>query len=291
MRKARCIGLFLAVVFLGDRLLSFSAARIVECSKNAFVRMYERKNSADVVFLGNSRVDRNIDYEEFARLTGRRGLNLGLGGNHLLIAEALLKDFVQRYGNPEFVVVELSCSIVEPCSMGEMQIFSYYSTNMEALARSIDPTYTAFEKLFKCLRFNNPAFWRLAAECIREPSDRRLRHTIPPEKISQWRNGRRVEHPVYEKNVEALKRICEFADSRNITVVLMIAPYWQNYRDAIVNFESWKGQLQAGARKHPIHDYSDLFREQSEFFNDEMHLNSTGAKNFVVRLISDKVLY
>ena len=151
VRIASYIVVFVAVVLLGDRLVSFLAAKIVRQSHNQFVRLYEGKVPSDTVFLGNSRVDRNINFGKVHELTGRVCLNLGLGGNHMLISEALLKDYVRIYGNPKLVVIELSHSTVTPDSMGEMGIFSYCSTNMQTLARQIDPTYAAFESVFKSL--------------------------------------------------------------------------------------------------------------------------------------------
>ena len=103
--------------------MAFSAETVIQHSQNQFVRMYEGKYPADILFLGNSRVDRNIAFDRVYELTGKSCLNLALGGNHMLISEALLKDFVQRYGNPQLVVVELSHSTVRTNSMGEMRNF------------------------------------------------------------------------------------------------------------------------------------------------------------------------
>src|SRR5712671_3709596 len=99
MKIAARIVLFLAVAFLGDRIVSFVALKIIRHSRNQFVEMYEGKRPADILFLGNSRVDANISFEKAHYMTHKVCLNLGLGGNHVLISEALLKDFVQRYGN------------------------------------------------------------------------------------------------------------------------------------------------------------------------------------------------
>src|SRR6266850_2717670 len=179
MRVALSITIFLVTVFLGDRLLSFSARTIVRHSQNRFVRMYEGKQPVDILLLGDSRMDCNISYSKVRELTGKSCLNLGLGGNSVLVSEALLKDYVQRYGNPALVVIELSHSEVDPATMGEMRIFSYCSTNVQALAHKIDPTYSALEVIFTSLRYNDPAFWRLATEVSRPPSTRLIYGHIP----------------------------------------------------------------------------------------------------------------
>src|SRR5205823_1781860 len=143
-------------------------------SNNQFVRMYDGRYPADILFLGNSRVDRNIAFDRVHELTGKNCLNLALGGNNMLISEALLKDFVERYGDPQLVAVELSHSTVGTNSMGEIGMFSYCSPNIRAVAKTVNPTYTAFESIFNSLRFNSPAFWRLSTEAFTEPPTRLL---------------------------------------------------------------------------------------------------------------------
>jgi hypothetical protein len=91
--------------------------------------------------------------------------------------------------------------------------------------------------------------------------------------------------------MEALKRICNYTDKRNIQIKLIISPSWKEFKKAISNYELWKSTLQKAAGGHSIHDYSDLFFEHSEYFNDQMHLNATGADHFVQKLVEDKVLF
>src|SRR3989338_8618923 len=231
MKVASYIALFLAVVFLGDKLGSFTAMKVIHQSRNQFVRMYEGETPADIIFLGDSRVDRNISYKDIQDSTGKVCLNLGLGGNNILISEVLLQDYVQRYGNPELVVIDLGHSMVDPKSMGEMRIFSYRSKGMEALAMRNDPTYAAFEHVFKSLRFNDPAFWRISVEVFKEPSSRLLNNKIPTVLIEKWKNAGHEELPIYTENMEALKRICDYADSKNIQIRLIISPYWKDYKN------------------------------------------------------------
>ncbi len=289
MKITSYIALFLAVVFFGDKLVSFAAMKVIRQSRNQFVRMYEGETPANIIFLGDSRVDRNISYKDIQDSTGKLCLNLGLGGNNILISEVLLQDYVQRYGNPELVVIDLGHSMVDPESMGEMRIFSYCSKGMEVLATSNDPTYAAFEHVFKSLRFNDPAFWRLLVEVFREPSSRLLNNKIPTVLIDKWKNSGHEEVPIYTENMEALKRICDYADSKNIRIRLIISPYWKDYKNSIVNFESWKAALKKSAGRHYIYDYSEVFNEYPAYFNDIVHLNATGANNFVKILLKDNV--
>ena len=290
LKNVSYLAFFVAVVLLGDRLLSFSAKNIIRSSHNQFVRMYEGKYPADILFLGDSRVDRDFNIRKISELTGKVCLNLGLGGNSVLISEVLLKDYVQRYGIPNLVVIGLSQTTASPEGMGEMRIFSYCSPNIASLAKRLDPTYAAFESVFTSLRFNDPAFWRLLTEVFREPAARLLKNTIPREKKNRWMIGRRFERPILDKNMEALKRICEYSDSKRIKLALLISPSWNEYLKAISNYSLWVEALQKAVGQHVIHDYSGIFVDQPEYFNDEIHLNAKGATRFVEILVAEKVL-
>ena len=292
MRVALSIILFLLTVFIGDRVLAYSARTIVRQSHNQFARMYEGKERADILFFGDSRVDRNISYPKARELTGKTCLNLGLGGNSVLISEALLKDYVERYGNPTMAVIEVSHSTVNPASLGEMRIFTYCSANIRDIEHRANPTFAAFEDIFTSLRFNDPAFWRLAIEAVEPPANRLLYNKIPDVLVKKWQgpNVQAGNRAIYRENLEALGRICAFADSRGIQLRLIISPAWHDFRRAIANFDEWKAALQQAAGQHPIHDYSDVFVAHPDYFNDEMHLNVAGADALVQKLVEDKVL-
>jgi hypothetical protein len=293
MRVIVSIAIFLLTVFVGNSVLALSARTIVKHSQNRFVRMYECKEpSADILFFGDSRVDRNISYSKVRELTGKSCLNLGLGGNSVLVSEALLKDYVERYGNPSMVVIELSHTTVDPALLGEMRIFTYCSANLREIERKANPTFAAFENVFTSLRFNDPAFWRMAVEAVKPPSTRLLYNKIPEVLVKKWQgtNVTAGKRAIYRDNLEALGRICDFADARGIQLRLIISPAWHDFKRAIENFDEWKSALQQAAGKHLIHDYSDVFVTSPDYFNDEMHLNATGADALVEKLREDKVL-
>lgn len=250
--------------------------------------MYEGRNPANIIFLGDSRVDRNVSYKYLEEKTGRRCLNLGLGGNNVKISEILLKDYIERYGKPQLVVIDLGHSMVKPNSMGEMRIFSFWSQRMAELAYSIDPVYAQFEYIFSILLFNDPSFWRLFLEIFRVNQSRLLNNTIPKVQIDKWRNeGNNEVLPVYKENMEALSRICSYVNSENIRLRLLISPIWNDYKKSIINYSAWKSEIKNSVGKYKIYDYSEAFNQNTKYFNDVLHLNKTGAKIFTELLIDD----
>ena len=289
LKKASYLGFFVAVVLLGDRLVAVLAKNIIRHSQNQFVRMYEGKERADIVFLGDSRVDRDFDFQKIAARSGRSCLNLGLGGNSALVSEILLKDYVSRYGNPGLVILEMSQTTTSPDRMGEMRIFSYCSPGMAELARALDPTHARFASVFFSLKFNDPVFWRLAAEVFGKSESRLLKRTIPQVLKQKWSRGKSLKMPIYKKNMEAIQRICAFAESKTIRIKLLINPNWGEYRKSISNYSDWIEALQNATAPNVILDYGDVFGAQPEFFNDEIHLNEAGATRYLDILLADSV--
>lgn len=287
MRRVIPVAVFLATVFAGDWLISRVARGLVERSQNPIVRMLRGEQPSDVVFLGDSRIDRNIDFAHVQARTGLRPLNLGLGGNSMVVSEALLRDYLDRYGPPTAVVVELGQTTVDPQSMGEMRVLACLSTNLLGVACAVDPWYSRGERVFGTLRFNDASFWRLAAEALQPPTPRTLTNRIPAVVVREWSGERRVDRPLYPENFAALRRICELADQHHFRLALIIGPCWPGYRRAIVNFAGWRDALQSVAGSRPLADYSLCFGEEADVYNDELHLNAQGAVRFVDRLLAD----
>jgi hypothetical protein len=204
----------------------------------------------------------------------------------MLISEALLCDYYGRYGAPQVALLELSHSIVKPDNMGEMEIFGCYSTNINNLTSKLDPTYARFERVFHCLRFNTPTLWRLAGESMEGERSRLLHNRMPQERLQNDLHPT-IEYPIFQENIEALTRICRFAKERGIDLRLFVAPLWKGYRKTIANYQQWIDGLRRASLGVCIYDYSELFEDHPEYFNDEMHLNATGAAVFSERLVQD----
>ncbi len=290
MRIVAICLVFVATVFIGDRVVSSGAKQVVEHSRNPFARLFFSTNKADILLLGDSRVDRNISLESIRGLTGKAPMNLGLGGNNPLISEALLRDYLRLHGKPELVIVELGHSTVDPRALGEMRIFSFCSTNIARLARTAQPVYSAFSNVFASLQFNDPAFVRVAADVFGDPTPRLLHNRIPLEIVNRWKSARPMQRTIYAENMQALKRLVELSNQEHFRLEFILSPCWGDFRKAIANYDEWKNAMQQAVGSRQIHDYTDAFNDFPELFNDELHLNAGGAERFVQQLLADKVL-
>jgi hypothetical protein len=286
MKTVNCIILFVVVVFAGDRSIYTLARHLVRHSNNRIARMYNNSRSADIILFGDSRMDRNLLEADVEVLTGKSCLNLALGGNHVLISEVLLADFVDMYGAPDRVMVEVSHSTVPTCGMGEMRVFACSSTKLAALAKAIDPVYSRFAAVFKSLEFNDPSFWRIATQAVCPPPSRALHGVLHPDH-RQAGHAQPVERPIYADNIAALGRIGRYADAHGIDIVFFIAPSWDSYTESITNMDEWRTQVRGAIAPHKLHDYSGALAGQVHCFNDELHLNAAGAHSFAEILARD----
>jgi hypothetical protein len=280
---------FIAMVFLGDRCLAWIAGNVVKRSQNTFVKMYEGKAKADVLLLGNSRMDRNVDPAQLKTKTGLTALNLGLGGNHTLISECLFFDYISRYGPPQLLLIEVTQTVDSPADLGEMGVFANESPRLASLIERMDPTFATARKLFHCLTFNNDTFWRLLSEVVSAPKSRLLTKTLSNEELERLAQKGALEWPEIKENMEALSRITKFAAENQIPTRLFIAPMWTEFKRNISNFDEWKVAVQKAA-KQPVLDYSDIFSDRRELFNDGNHLNSAGAAALLDRMEADRAL-
>lgn len=275
---------FAAIVISGDRLLSLGCDFIVRQSQNRFAQMYAKNLQSNALLLGNSRMDRNLNSDVFQSTTGLRPLNLGLGGNHPCTSEALLLDYVDIYGPPKLMLIEVTQAVDSPQLMGEMMLFTSFSHRLQANAENADPKFMFFRRFFHVLTYNNDTFWRLASECFRTPPRRSLQNVISDAEINLLRNTPSTAWPVIPENLAALSRMLAFAHSRGIAVYFFIAPMWPDYRANIRNFKQWKASLQNALPATHLLDFSELYDQNRSFFNDGNHLNQAGSVAFTQHL-------
>ena len=93
----------------------------------------------------------------------KRALVVGATGiQGTAVAERLVGEGWKVFGlartpSQQDGVTPVAADLLDPATLGEMRIFTYCSTNIQALARKTDPTFSAFETVFTSLRFNDPA--------------------------------------------------------------------------------------------------------------------------------------
>ena len=62
-----------------------------------------------ILILGNSRTYHHLYERDFTKISGRRTFNIAQTGTPLIHLEPILYDYIDFYGFPESVVIEIDC--------------------------------------------------------------------------------------------------------------------------------------------------------------------------------------
>jgi len=292
-KKAALITLaFLAALLLGDRGLSFLLKKSLSYSPNRFITLYESDSRADILVLGNSRANRNFTEPELERLLGLKVVNLGLGDVSAVLSEALFFDFIDHHGNPGMLVIEATNLKVNSLEMGNMRLLGLYSERIREIIRNLHPQLYSTSAVFNLFHFNNEVFIRSIMEIFKEYKDKKLYGGISDKLLAILRKKERYTAPDlndYSQNEAAFLRMLNYADTHNIPVRIILAPYFSvNGPNTDRYPRIWADYLKGLVGDRRIWDYTNLL-EDRDLFKDQLHLNTKGARKFHEELISDGV--
>jgi hypothetical protein len=88
--------------------------------------------------------------------------------------------------------------------------------------------------------------------------------------------------------INQLVEMVKYAQSKGTKVELVINPYFPAFANKIVNIQDLKKTVEARTGL-PVKDYSLAIKEKAGF-GDYQHLNKTGARAFIDKMLADNVL-
>jgi len=279
------VTIFVALLFVGDRLGAWGLQKLVARSQDRYVAMYEGRAKADILVLGNSRADNHFPPEMMNRALGVTTVNLGLGGVSEKLSEALMQDFIERNGTPKLIVLEATALEVDPTTIGDMMIFTSYSRRIAALLKESMPRLFYTMRVFNLFQYNNEMLWRILYHVWNPPFDRVHRGTMTAALLEQIRK-RSIHLTNYADNEAALRRMLDYAQQRGVPVRIVIAPFLKDQFAKFTNFESWRAQVERLAPGQKIWDYSHSF-DNPALFRDSVHMNTVGTKQLLQVMIDD----
>jgi len=277
--------MFVGLLFIGDRLGAWGLQKLVATSQDRYVAMYEGRAKADILVLGNSRADNHFPPQMMHRTLDVATVNLGLGGVSATLAEALMKDFIERNGAPRLIVLEATVLEVDPVTIGDMMIFVGYSPRIAALVKGNLPRLYYTRMLFNLFQYNNEMFWRILYHVWNAPFDRVHHGSMTPALLEQIRK-RSAHMRTYVDNEAALRRMLDYAQQRGVPVRIVITPYLKDQFAKFTNFESWKARVEQLARGQKIWDYSRSFDDPA-LFRDSVHMNTAGTAKLLQVMVND----
>jgi hypothetical protein len=278
--------MFVVLLLAGDRLGAWGLQKLVARSQDRYVAMYEGRARADILVLGNSRADNHFPPQMMKQALGVATSNLGLGGVSATLAEALMKDFIERNGAPRLIVLEATVLEVDPYVIGDMMIFTSDSPRIAALVKHNAPRLYYAMRVFKLFQYNNEMLWRILYHVWKPPLDRVHSGTMTPELLEEIRKRGEFHMTSYVDNESALRRMVDYARQRGIPLRIVVTPYLKDQYDKFTNFESWKARVEGLAGGQAVWDYSHRF-DSPALFRDSEHMNSAGTTRLLQAMVDD----
>jgi hypothetical protein len=274
---AKFLLVFLLAFVIGDRAGSALLYRLVSLSDDRFVKLYLGKLPADIVIIGNSRAADQFPPSLMANRLGVPVVNLGFGGFSMLMSEVLLRDYVERNGRPQLLVVEPTCLTVSPDEVGDMGLFTIFSERINQLVKAREPKIYYSQQAFRLFTYNNENFARVLYNVFRPREDRLHEGSITPELVRIVRERRSIRLTNHPDNELALDGVLRFAREEGIDVAIVASPYLREQLHNIANYKDWLAALERHAGGNvKLWDYAALF-DEPHLFKDSVHLNTQGT--------------
>ncbi len=282
-RRVAMVVAFLVIAFAGDRLLAMGLGALQAQSGFRFSKVYaEGGPPADVLVLGDSRGVNGFYAPALAKATGARVLNLSYNGMGPRLAEAILRDYLDRHPAPKLVLLDPTCVLARPGLVSELSNYAGRSERLQALIEAEDPTRAAAGRVSHLYRFNTEVFLR-ALFYLRKSDQTWINdYRIGEAQLQALREAEpKTELPDLDPaDLEALGRIVTAARAAGADVRLVIVPYLPLYRRLLTWWPTFVDQLDAATPDAPVLDLSVAFDDVA-LFADGLHLNRRGAAPMV----------
>lgn len=248
-----------------------------------------RDKHFDFMFLGLSHArnfSRHSNHKRVEEILNRTFINYGKGGGKGNIANqyVFLKYFLSRGNTTDHIYYVLSM----PMFFAERLDENAYTYEYEMLDPNfffqilIGPDVNKGEKLYTYVRSKFDKKWQEKYGPWSEKSRDTVLDKIDSTKIVDgfkraYVNG--LEFDTFEKNKMLMKKTIELAQKNNIEVSFIVTPstfgVWPGHDEVMTFMEELK--MQYGT---DIHDYSNVYLRQKQYFYDHHHLNTAGVVKF-----------
>ena len=281
LRRLLMVALFLAVWFAGDRALAYLAGAFLDRSHEPIAELYGDRGVAGVVLLGNSRAYRSFDLGLVSREFGGKVLNLALPGSSMELSEALLEDYIDRYGAPHVLVVELSELMGDPDPLKNMRPFLSRSQRLSLLVKEHFPKLYYAGLVSHLFNYNSDFALNAAHKVLYPMPDLALEGSLSESEIAAITPGSYfVPHA---REIGAAQRLIETVRRNNIDTRFVLAPVVREYAEAndIAALRRAVGDLTAGFQ---VWDLAENPPMEPRYFVDQNHLNREGVGIFMQAL-------
>ncbi len=288
MKSLLWVASFLLLAFLGDRAIGYYFSKVTRNSQFRFSKLYNSNDTADVVFLGNSR-GLTFYLPAAEAVSQKKCVNLSYNGMPADLSKNLFFDYLDHHPKPEIVVIDVTmCDRNnDPLKQGFL-LFTPSSKRLDTLVRGINPPENKsigkkimFGSMISHLyRYNNELFQRVLFHRNKTDKDV-INDRVITELAANDTAFKSYQVRMFKERVADLKEIIDTARARNIAVKLVINPYYPAFADVVR--DSFLAPLKSYVEQEtqmPVADFSKALNERDEF-GDYQHANKKGSAHYM----------
>lgn len=284
------LGLFF-FLFAGDRVITQGLIYIVKKSEFRYSKLYDGRINAQYVIIGNSKGNHAFYQPYLNRHESSKFVNLSFNALPIKIASALVKDYVQIYGKPKGIILEVGMMFFGPNSnkvLNEIKLYQSASANIKEIYKDTQPSEFRINQFFNLYSFNSEMFFRSLNYFNKSDETWINRHQISSNLIEATKMKSRFEKEVDERSIKELVIFTKYCAQENIKLKLIISPTFPGYINKVDNYKEKVNYIQEATGTR-VYDYSSSLHE-NRFFSDYEHLNQKGSEAFIDLLEKDQVL-
>lgn len=289
MKNLTWIILFLCLAIAGDRLAGWAMDQVAMESRFRYSRLYNGTGECDILMIGNSRG--LIFYQPYIEeKTGLSTCNLSYNGMPVDLASVLVRDHLDRYPKTRTLLLDVSMldSRMDRRLLAGFNFYTPYSPRLATLLKGSFPETYYGGFVSHLFRYNSEVFQRALYYWKKSDKDWLLDRVIS---ASMQRDAANLDPFAYDYTPDMLSDLAslvQVARERGVQVELLMNPYYPPFAEKIENLEPLLQDVRA-ATGLDVRNYANSI-QVTEGFGDYQHLNKTGARAYIDRLIHDQVL-
>jgi hypothetical protein len=280
------ISAFLALAFTGDRLVGFLLKTITKNSQFRYSRLYNSTESADILFVGNSR-GLNFYQPEAERLTQAKTMNLSYNGMPADLAKTMVVDVTMcdRYNES----LKSSMNLYAPYSERlattikksvALKMLNEFPDSVQILDAYAGRKVYYGGLLSHLYRHNSEIFQRVLYHRTKPDNDWIVDRVIGESSVRDT-SFKSYQVRMFPSMVAHLKEMVAYAQSKGVEVKLVINPYFPPFAETIRG--SFLTPLKAYVEAETgliVSDFSTALQNTDEI-GDYQHANKKGSIHYM----------
>ena len=267
------------IFLVGDKVFARIIDRAYDFSSMPDAMLYSGRGKADVVILGNSRAYHHFNDKDWSQELGLGVKTYAIEAASMEYNEALLKDYINIYGPPDVVVLELSCLTWDNGQVMNMRSLSLRSEHISKLLKEEYPKAYYIGKVLNLFNYNSTSFLNVLHKIFVTYKQPILSGQVDLGSVDKLISAEPKKYFLNKgHNLESLKNIQKMSQLNGFDLHLIVAPFMKELINSQDGYEDWvKSLKEEYVNDAVILDYGKRIIDNS-YFKDLTHLNESGVK-------------